>query len=61
VALVSALTPAREASMVPPTVRVERKRDAVLALVLALLGALAAQAPANKFGMALRLLHVTRM
>jgi putative ABC transport system permease protein len=57
VALVSALAPAREASMVPPTeamargrrefdVRVERKRDAVLALVLALLGALAAQAPA---------------
>jgi putative ABC transport system permease protein len=57
VALVSALAPAREASMMPPTeamargrrefdVRVERKRDAVLALIFALLGALAAQAPA---------------
>ena len=56
VALASALAPAREASMVPPTeamargrreyeVRVERKRDAVIALVLAILGALAAQAP----------------
>lgn len=56
VALVSALAPAREASMVPPTeamargrrefeVRVDRKRDAVIALVLAILGALAAQAP----------------
>jgi putative ABC transport system permease protein len=56
VALASALIPAREASMVPPTeamargrrefeVRVERKRNAVIALVLAVLGALAAQAP----------------
>jgi putative ABC transport system permease protein len=57
VALASALAPAREASMVPPTeamargrrefeVRVERKRDAFIALLLAILGALAAQAPA---------------
>jgi putative ABC transport system permease protein len=56
VALASALAPAREAGIVPPTeamargrreseVRVERKRDAVIAVVLALLGALAAQAP----------------
>jgi len=56
VALVSALAPAREASMVPPTeamargrrefeVRVERKRDAAIALVLAVLGALAALGP----------------
>jgi putative ABC transport system permease protein len=56
VALASALAPAREASMVPPTeamargrrefeVRVERKRDAFIALLLAVLGALAAQAP----------------
>jgi putative ABC transport system permease protein len=56
VALASAFAPAREASMVPPTeamargrrefeVRVERKRDAVIALILAILGALAAQAP----------------
>jgi putative ABC transport system permease protein len=56
VALVSALAPAREASMVPPTeamargrrefeVRVERKRDAVIALVLAVLSTLAALAP----------------
>ncbi len=56
VALGSALAPAREASMVPPTeamargrrefeVRVHRKRDAVIALVLASLGTLAAQAP----------------
>jgi putative ABC transport system permease protein len=56
VALVSALAPAREASMVPPTeamargrrefeVGVERKRDAMIALVLALLGALATLAP----------------
>jgi putative ABC transport system permease protein len=56
VALVSALAPAREASLVPPTeamargrreyeVRVLRKRDAMVALVLAALGALAAQAP----------------
>ena len=57
VALASALAPAREASMVPPieamapgrreyAVRVERKRDAAFALLLAVLGALAAQAPA---------------
>ena len=56
VALVSALAPAREASMVPPTeamargrrefeVRVERKRGAVIALVLVALGTLAALAP----------------
>jgi putative ABC transport system permease protein len=56
VALASALAPAREASTVPPTeamargrrefeVRVERKRDAAIAIVLALLGALAAQGP----------------
>jgi putative ABC transport system permease protein len=56
VALASAFAPAREAGMVPPTeamargrreyeVRVERKRDAVIALLLALLGALAALAP----------------
>jgi putative ABC transport system permease protein len=56
VAVVSALGPAREASMVPPTeamargrrefeVRVERKRDAAIAIVLAVLGVLAAQAP----------------
>jgi len=56
VALVSALAPAREASQVPPTeamargrreyeVRVERRRDAWIALVLAALGAAAAQAP----------------
>jgi putative ABC transport system permease protein len=56
VALASALAPAREAGMVPPTeamargrreseVRVERKRDAIIAVVLALLGACAAQAP----------------
>jgi putative ABC transport system permease protein len=56
VAIMSALTPAREASLVPPTeamaagrrefeIRVERKRDAMIALVLALLGAFAAQAP----------------
>lgn len=55
VALVSALAPAREASMVPPTeamargrreyeVRVSSKRDAVIALVLAVAGAGAAQA-----------------
>jgi putative ABC transport system permease protein len=57
VAVGSALAPAREASMVPPTeamargrrefeVRVERKRDAFIALLLAILGALAAQVPA---------------
>ena len=56
VAVGSALAPAREASMVPPTeamargrrefeVRVDRKRDAFIALVLAVLGTLAAQAP----------------
>jgi putative ABC transport system permease protein len=56
VAVVSALAPAREASLVPPTeamargrreyeVRVLRKRDAIIALVLAALGAFAAQAP----------------
>jgi putative ABC transport system permease protein len=53
VAVVSALAPAREASMVPPTeamargrreyeVRVERKRDGIIALALALLATLAA-------------------
>ncbi len=52
----SALAPAREASIVPPTeamargrreydVQVERKRDALIALVLALCGVAAAQAP----------------
>ena len=56
VAVGSALAPAREAGMVPPTeamargrrefeVRVGRTRDAVIALVLAVLGTLAAQAP----------------
>ncbi len=56
VAVVSALAPAREASLVAPTeamargrreyeVRVERKRDALIALVLVVLGAAAAQAP----------------
>jgi putative ABC transport system permease protein len=56
VAVVSALAPAREASLVPPMeamargrreyeVRVERGRDAVIALVLAALGAAAAQGP----------------
>lgn len=56
VAAVSALAPAREASMVPATeamargrreyeVRVERKRDALIAAVLAGLGLAAAQAP----------------
>jgi putative ABC transport system permease protein len=56
VAVVSALAPAREASLVPPTeamargrreyeIRVERKRDAVIAVVLAALGAAAAQGP----------------
>lgn len=56
VAVISALAPAREASLVPPTeamargrreyeIRVERKRDAVIALVLTGLGAAAAQAP----------------
>ncbi|MFP5209798.1 MAG: FtsX-like permease family protein [Acidobacteriota bacterium] len=56
VSCISALAPAREASMVPPTeamargrreydVGVERKRDALIALGLALCGAAAAQAP----------------
>ncbi len=56
VAALSALAPAREASMVTPieamargrreyTVRVERKRDAVIAIVLSACGALAAQVP----------------
>jgi putative ABC transport system permease protein len=56
VAVASALAPAREASQVPPTeamargrreyeVRVERRRDAWIAVALALLGAAAAQAP----------------
>jgi putative ABC transport system permease protein len=56
VALASALAPAREASRVPPTeamargrreyeVRVERKRDAVIALLLAVMGTLAALGP----------------
>ncbi len=56
VAVVSALAPAREASQVAPTeamargrreyeVRVERGRDALIALGLALLGTAAAQAP----------------
>ena len=57
VTLVSALSPALEASRVPPTeamargarehaVHVERKRDLIAAVVLAALGAAAAQAPA---------------
>lgn len=57
VAVLSALAPAREAASVPPTeamargrreyaVRVERKRDALIALLLALAGALAARLPA---------------
>jgi putative ABC transport system permease protein len=56
VAVVSALSPAREASLVAPTeamargrreyeVRVERKRDSLIAVVLAVMGAAAAQAP----------------
>jgi putative ABC transport system permease protein len=56
-AIASALAPAREAAMVPPTeamalgrrefiIRVERKRDAWIALVLALAGALSARVPA---------------
>jgi putative ABC transport system permease protein len=56
VALASALAPAREASMVPPTeamargrrefeVRVDRNRDALIGLVLGVLGSLAALAP----------------
>ncbi len=56
-AIASALAPAREASMVPPTeamargrrefiIRVERKRDAWIALALALAGALSARVPA---------------
>ena len=57
VAVTSALAPAREASLVPPTeamarglreytIRVERTRDAGIALVLAIAGALAARLPA---------------
>jgi putative ABC transport system permease protein len=57
VAVTSALAPAREASLVPPTeamargmrehtIRVERTRDARIALVLAIAGALAARLPA---------------
>ena len=57
VAIGSALSPAREASMVPPTeamargrreysVRVERTRDALIALMLAAAGALASRVPA---------------
>ncbi len=57
VAIASALAPAREASMVPPTeamargrrefaIRVERKRDALIALALALAGAACARVPA---------------
>ena len=57
VAIVSALAPAREASLVPPTeamargrrefnLRVERKRDALIAIVLAAAAAAAARAPA---------------
>ncbi len=56
VAVVSASAPAREASLVAPTeamargrreydVRVERKRDALIAAVLSVLGVAAAQAP----------------
>jgi putative ABC transport system permease protein len=56
VAVGSALAPAREASMVPPTeamargrrefdVRVDRKRDGLIGLVLAVLGTLAALGP----------------
>jgi len=57
ISIVSAMAPAREAGHVPPIVamargqreyevRVQRKRDAVIALVLAALGAVAVQAPA---------------
>jgi putative ABC transport system permease protein len=57
VALVSAFAPAREASMVAPTeamararrefaIRVERKRDALIAIVLAVAAAAAARVPA---------------
>jgi len=57
VAIVSALAPAREASLVPPTeamargrrefdLRVERKRDALIAIVLAAAGAASARVPA---------------
>jgi putative ABC transport system permease protein len=57
VALISALAPAREASMVPPTeamargrrefdIRVARKRDAGIAFVLAVAAAAAARVPA---------------
>ena len=57
VAIASALAPAREASMVPPTeamargrrefaIRVERNRDALIALALAIAAAVASRAPA---------------
>ena len=57
VAVASALAPAREASRVPPTeamaragreysIRVERKRDALLALLLTVIGAACARVPA---------------
>ena len=57
VAITSALAPAREASMVPPieamargmreyAIRIERKRDALIALVIAAAGVAAARAPA---------------
>lgn len=57
VALLSALAPAREASLVPPTeamargrrefaIQVERKRDAVIAILLAASAVAAARAPA---------------
>ena len=57
VALISAFTPAREASRVAPTeamargrrefdIRVERNRDALIAIILAVAGAVAARVPA---------------
>jgi putative ABC transport system permease protein len=57
VSIASALAPAREASMVPPTeamargrrefdLRVERTRDALIAVLLAIAGALASRVPA---------------
>ena len=57
VAIASALAPAREASLVPPTeamargkreyaIRVERKRDVFIAVILAVAAALAARVPA---------------
>ena len=73
VAIASALAPAREAALVAPTeamargrreyaVRVERKRDALLAVLLAALAALASRAPAIEgeplFGYAAALLLV---